>query len=95
MNDKYHVYRAYAAFCERMSRESQGEDRKLSWMRLAADWLALIHDSSSADSPPDSTRSDASGTQLADGQRASLVAEQTQDDPPGAADGATESLPDR
>lgn len=95
MNDKYNVYRAYAAFCERMSRESQGEDRRLSWTRLAADWLALIHDSSPADSPPDSTKNDASGTELADGQRAPLTVDQTQDDPPGAADGATESLPDR
>jgi hypothetical protein len=93
VNDKYNVYRAYAAFCERMSRESEGEDRKQSWLRLAADWLALIRDSSSTDSQSDSTKNDGSGP--ANGQRSPLTADQTQDDPPGAAEGAGESLPER
>lgn len=53
MSDKYNVYRAYAAFCQRMSRESQGDDRKLTWLQLAADWLALIRDSSRDDSKAD------------------------------------------
>lgn len=65
VNDKHHVYRAYAAFCQRMSHESQGDDRKVAWLRLAADWLALIRDSSSADPEPDLTESSATG--LTDG----------------------------
>lgn len=93
MNDKYNVYRAYAAFCERMSRESEGEDRKQSWLRLAADWLALIRDSSSADTQPESTKNDGSGS--ANGQRAPLTTDQPHDDPPGPAEGAKDSLPDR
>jgi hypothetical protein len=68
VSDKYNVYRAYAAFCERMSRESQGEDRRLSWLQLAADWLALIRDSSSAEQESGLTGND--GTRSADGQHA-------------------------
>lgn len=90
MNDKYNVYRAYAAFCERMARESEGEDRKQSWLRLAADWLALIRDSSSTDSQSDSTKNDTSRTEVADGQHVSVMADephddQPRDDPSGAA----------
>ena len=67
MSDKYNVYRAYAAFCQRMSRESQGADRRLSWLQLAADWLALIRVSPSADSESESIKND--GTGSADGPR--------------------------
>lgn len=65
MSDKYNVYRAYAAFCERMSRESADDARKLSWMQLAADWLALIHDSSAADAVSELPKD--KGTEPADG----------------------------
>jgi hypothetical protein len=91
VNDKHNVYRAYAAFCEKMSRDSQGADRKLSWARLAADWLALIRDSSSTDSPLDSTKNGALGTGLANRRSESLMADQPHDNPPDEA----ESPPER
>jgi hypothetical protein len=39
-------YRAFAMYCERMSRESRTAERRASWLALAADWLSLITETS-------------------------------------------------
>lgn len=88
MSDKYNVYRAYAAFCERMSRESQDKDRKHSWLQLAADWLALIRDSSPADSASGLPKN--GGTGLADGQHPSSIADVPGDHAPDSGKSPTD-----
>ena len=35
-------YRQQAEFCERMAHRAESPELKASWLRLAADWLALI-----------------------------------------------------
>jgi hypothetical protein len=35
-------YRHQADFCERMARRAATPELKASWLRLAADWLALV-----------------------------------------------------
>lgn len=89
VSDKYNVYRAYAAFCERMSRECQDEDRKHSWLQLAADWLFLIRDSSPADSQSGLPKT--GGTGLAGGEHPPPTADVQGDRPPDAG----KSTPDR
>lgn len=42
MSDKFDYYRAIAAYCERMFRESSTLEMKTSWLRLALNWRALI-----------------------------------------------------
>ena len=89
VSDKYNVYRAYAAFCERMSRECEDQDRKHSWLQLAADWLALVRDSSPADSESGLPKD--GGTRLADGKPPPSIAEVPGDHAPAAG----KSRPDR
>jgi len=72
-----------------MSRESQDGGRKLSWLQLAADWLALIRDSSPA--YPESDLSKSGGTGSADGQNQPSITDGPRDHAPDAG----ESAPDR
>lgn len=57
MSDNFEYYRAIAAYCERMFRESTTMEMKTSWLRLAMNWRALIPqtaqpDNGEAVSPP-------------------------------------------
>jgi hypothetical protein len=42
-------YRHQADFCERMARRAATPELKASWLRLAADWLALLRGSETGD----------------------------------------------
>jgi hypothetical protein len=42
MSDRYDEYRRQAEFCEKMSRRSNTMESKVSWLRLASKWLALV-----------------------------------------------------
>lgn len=67
-----------------MSRDSQDEDRRLSWLQLAADWLALIRDASSADAESNVAKDGATGS--ADGQQPQPTNDVQQENAPAAAE---------
>ena len=42
MSDKFEEYRRYAEFCTRMSRTARTLDLRVSWLKMADHWNALM-----------------------------------------------------
>ena len=71
-DDANSAYRAFVAYCARMSRESHTPEQRMLWLGLAADWLSLITDESLAHAGQELLGANDRGS-LQDGQRFSAA----------------------